>query len=354
MLAASPVLRTAANMFSWLLRMPDINVRAGQIFPGLLFCGALGAIATAMAAWGGSGVVWALLLGIAIASIRAPAARWIGGIDFASRHVLRLGVALLGLQISAAAFHVLSLTSVAVLAINVAAVLLAGFLLGPIIGIDRRLSLVLAAAVAICGASAAAAFALVLLPDEAGRRDIGLTIGTVSLLSMSAMLLYAPIAQLMQLDPGGAGFLLGGSIHEVAHDEVAHAVAAGYSIDQATGDIATMTKLLRVALLAPALLLTAWTQNVAEESNSVPRPPWFLVCFALFAVANIAGLVPRVVSDMAAPSSRFCLVMAMAAIGLMLPWRSLTAYGWRPLAMLLALTGLLFALAAAYVRISGL
>lgn len=349
MLGASPVLRTAANMFSWLLRMPDINVRAGQIFPGLLFCGALGAIATAIAAWGGSGVVWALLLGIAIASVRAPAARWIGGIDFASRHVLRLGVALLGLQISAAAFHILSLTSVAVLAINVAAVLLAGALLGPIIGIDRRLSLVLAAAVAICGASAAAAFALVLLPDEAGRRDVGLTIGLVSLLSMSAMLLYAPIAQLMKLDPGGAGFLLGGSIHEVAH-----AVAAGYSIDQATGDIATMTKLMRVALLAPALLLTAWTQNVAEESNSVPRPPWFLVCFALFALANIAGLVPRVVSDMAAPSSRFCLVMAMAAIGLMLPWRSLTAYGWRPLAMLLALTGLLFALCAAYVAISGL
>jgi len=336
-------------MFSWLLRMPAINVRAGQILPGLLLCAALAAIATAIAAWGGSGVVWALLLGIAIASIRAPGARWIGGIDFASRHVLRLGVALLGLQISAVAFHVLSLTSVAMLAVDVAAVLVAGWLLGPLLGIERKLALVLAGAVAICGASAAAAFATVLTPDEDGKRNVGLTIGLLSLLSMAAMLLYAPIALAMKLDAGGAGYLLGGTIHEVAH-----AVAAGYSIDQATGDIATMTKLLRVALLAPGLLLTAWAQNVTEESNSVPRPPWFLVCFALFALANIAGLLPRVISDIAAPSSRFCLVLAMAAIGLMLPWRSLTAYGWRPLAMLLALSGLLFALAAAYVRISGL
>jgi uncharacterized integral membrane protein (TIGR00698 family) len=336
-------------MFSWLLRMPAINVRAGQILPGLLLCAVLAAIATAIAAWGGSGVVWALLLGIAIASIRAPGARWIGGIDFASRHVLRLGVALLGLQISAVAFHVLSLTSVAMLAVDVAAVLVAGWLLGPLLGIERKLALVLAGAVAICGASAAAAFATVLTPDEDGKRNVGLTIGLLSLLSMAAMLLYAPIALAMKLDAGAAGYLLGGTIHEVAH-----AVAAGYSIDQATGHIATMTKLLRVALLAPALLLTAWSQNVTEESNSVPRPPWFLVCFALFALANIAGLVPRVISDIAAPSSRFCLVVAMAAIGLMLPWRSLTAYGWRPLAMLLALSGLLFVLAAAYVHISGL
>ena len=48
------------------------------------------------------------------------------GIDFASKQVLRLGVALLGLQISAAAFHVLNLASVADLAFNVAAVLFAG------------------------------------------------------------------------------------------------------------------------------------------------------------------------------------------------------------------------------------
>lgn len=103
-------------MFSWLLRTPATGLRVGQLLAGLLLCGALAAVATALAAWGGSSVVWALLFGIAIASVRTPPLRFALGIDFASKQVLRLGVALLGLQISAAAFHVLNFADVADLA----------------------------------------------------------------------------------------------------------------------------------------------------------------------------------------------------------------------------------------------
>jgi uncharacterized integral membrane protein (TIGR00698 family) len=331
------------------LRMSAAGTCASQLFPGLMLCCVLAAVSTVIAGWGGSSVVWALLIGTAVASIRVPSERWVPGIEFAGKHILRLGVALLGLQISAAAFHVLSLAKVGALAVDVAAVLFIGRLLGPVMGIERRLSIVLAASVAICGASAAAAFALVLFPNDEGKRDAGLTVGLVSLVSMAAMLVYAPIAQLMKLDPEGAGYLLGATIHEVAH-----AVAAGYSIDQVTGDIATMTKLLRVALLAPALLLTSWVQHVPDETKSVLRPPWFLVCFTGFALANVFGLMPPNLGAAAASLSRFCLVSAMGAIGLTLPWRSLAAYGWRPIAMLLTLSGLLFAMVAVFLYITAL
>jgi uncharacterized integral membrane protein (TIGR00698 family) len=324
------------------LKASAARTRALQLLPGLLLCCSLATVSTAVARWGGSSVVWALLVGIAIASVRVLSARWTPGVEFVGKHVLRLGVALLGLQISSEAFHVLSPASIGALAVDVAAVLLIGCLLGPVMGIDRRLALVLAASVAICGASAAAAFALVLTPNDEGKRNAGVTIGLVSLLSMAAMLAYTPVTRLMNLDPGAAGYLLGGTIHEVVH-----AVAAGYSIDQATGDIATMTKLLRVAMLAPALLLTSWTLRVTSECATI-RPPWFLICFTLFAIANVLGLVPRNLNGAAASVSRFCLVGAMAAIGLSLPWRSLSAYGWRPVAMLLILSGLLFSMVAAF------
>src|SRR5205085_8534364 len=103
--------------------------------------------------------VWGLVAGIVIASVRKPAARLISGIDFAGKQVLRFGVALLGLQITAAAFHVLSLASVAAIVADITILLLAAWYLGPLIGLDRKLALVLAGSVAICGASAAAAFA---------------------------------------------------------------------------------------------------------------------------------------------------------------------------------------------------
>ena len=72
--------------------------------------------------------------------------------------------------------------------------------------------------------------------------------------------------------------LLGASIHEVVH-----AVGAGYSVDMATGDVATVTKLLRVALLAPALMLVVVACGEKEKTTPLSsRPPLFLVCFCGF------------------------------------------------------------------------
>jgi uncharacterized membrane protein YadS len=141
------------------LRMSAASTRAGRVLAGLLLCFSLAAISTAIAAWGGSSVVWALLIGTAIASVRVPSVRWAPGVEFAGKHVLRIGVALLVLQISAAAFHVLSLVKVGALAADVAIVLVVRRLRGPVMGIEKKLALVLAASVAICcDASAAATF----------------------------------------------------------------------------------------------------------------------------------------------------------------------------------------------------
>jgi uncharacterized membrane protein YadS len=82
---------------------------------------------------------------------------------------------------------------------------------------------VLAAAVAICGASAAAAFALVLVSSQEERKgDLACAIGVISLFSTAAMAAYPALTYALGLSPGAAGFVLGGSIHEVAH-----AVGAG-------------------------------------------------------------------------------------------------------------------------------
>lgn len=315
-----------------------------QYLPGLAICALLAVIATGAAMWGGSGVVWALLGAIAIASLWPPSAIFLPGINVAGKHVLRVGVALLGFQISAATLQVLDVTTIAVLATNVAVILIAGLIIGPMLGIDRDLSVIAAASVAICGASAAAAFAIVLTRDESSKYNVACTIGAVSLLSSVAMLVYPPLVHLLGLDAAAGGILLGGTIHEVAH-----AVAAGYSVDPATGEVATMAKLLRVAMLAPASILVALMRTAPSERTAVPLPPLFLLGFVAFALLNVSGLVPSSVQMTAAQLSRFCLVMAMAAIGFTLPWRSVKSYGWRPIALLLILSAILLALMVAFV-----
>ena len=315
-----------------------------QTLPGLAICGLLAIGATGVSMWGGSGVVWALLGAIAVASVWSPPPIFLPGIHLAGKHVLRIGVALLGFQISAATLQVLDAETIAVLATNVAVVLIAGMILGPMLGIDRDLSVIAAASVAICGASAAAAFAIVLTRDDSSKYSVACTIGAVSLLSSVAMLAYPPLIHLLGLDAAAGGILLGGTIHEVAH-----AVAAGYSVDPATGEVATMAKLLRVAMLAPASILVALLRSNPSERTAVPLPPLFLLGFVAFALLNVSGFVPPVLQMTAAPLSRFCLVMAMAAIGFTLPWRSVKSYGWRPLVLLLILSAILLLLMVVFV-----
>jgi uncharacterized integral membrane protein (TIGR00698 family) len=315
-----------------------------QCAPGILVCAFLAVAAGYIATFGGSGVLWALVAGIAIASFWQPSPAFADGIEFCGKHVLRLGVAMLGFQISASALQVLDVATIGALAAAVLIILAIGYAAGPLLGIDRYLALVLAASVAICGAAAAAAFAVAVPREQVSKRDLGCTIGIVSLLSLAAMLAYPPLASLLRLDAFETGVLLGASIHEVVH-----AVGAGYSVDTTTGDVATVTKLMRVALLAPALMLVVVACGEKAKAAPIARPPLFLVAFVAFAAANVAGLVPHAFAGIAAPTSRFCLLMAMAAIGLMLPWRSVFSYGWRPVALLLLLSAILFVLMAAFV-----
>ena len=183
---------------------------------------------------------------------------------------MRIGVALLGFQISLATLQTLDVADVVALAVNVAIVLAAGWFVGPVLGIARELSLVAAASVAICGASAAAAVACVVMRNDSANRDVACTIGAVSVISSVAMILCPLLGHLAGLGAAAGGIFLGGSIHEVAH-----AVAAGYSVNPETGDMATVAKLLRVALLAPACFAVSLIPmgRSASQKPSLPVPP---------------------------------------------------------------------------------
>ncbi|MEH2621954.1 putative integral membrane protein (TIGR00698 family) [Bradyrhizobium sp. AZCC 1719] len=243
--------------------------------PGIALCALIACAATWTALLAGSAVVWGLIFGLVLAAIWSPPSLFQTGISFAARHVIRIGVALLGFQISLATLQILNVADVVALAINVAIVLAVGWFAGPMLGITRELSLVAAASVAICGASAAAAVACVVMRNDSANRDVACTIGVVSIISSAAMILYPLLVHMAGLDSAAGGIFLGGSIHEVAH-----AVAAGYSVNPETGEMATVAKLLRVALLAPVCIAVSF---IASGRG----------CFAKAVVAVAAGFFGR-------------------------------------------------------------
>jgi len=212
--------------------------------------------------------------------------------------------------------------------------------LGRRLGMTRPQGVLSGGAVAICGASAALAISAVLPRDKQSDRFTLMVVVTVTVLSTVAMVLYPLIAKLLHLPPDLAGLFIGGTIHDVAQ-----VVGAGYTIDQATGDYATIVKLFRVSMLAVVVVVVSTlfkqqreAQAESYEAKKQPLVPWFLWVFVALVVLNSVGMVPAATQHGLSDLSRSCLVLAIAALGMKTSFAQLANAGWRPFMLLVVET----------------
>jgi uncharacterized integral membrane protein (TIGR00698 family) len=258
------------------------------------------------------------------------------GVAFASRSVLRLGVAALGARITIE--QILGLGWRALIGVGAAVFLtiVFGYFAASLLGLKRRFGVLTAGSVAICGASAAAAIAAVLPRHEMHERDTVFTIIAVTTLSTIAMVLYPVVAHIFHFTQSQTGVFLGGTIHDVAQ-----VVGAGYSVSQESGDVATIIKLLRVALLVPSVLVIAILSSRIESPASGKRPsllPGFLVAFIALVAANSLHLVPPWTQSVLSDLSRWCIVIAIAALGVKTSLAALAGVGHRAIGLMVAET----------------
>lgn len=324
--------------------------RVAGVWPGLAATLTVAAAATFLSEhYGAPAMLFALLLGMAFHFLHEEG-RCVAGIEIAAGAVLRLGVALLGVRISIAQVFDLGALPVVTVIAGVATTIGLGVLLARAFGQRRSFGVLSGGAVGICGASAALAIAAVLPRGHERERETILTVVTVTAFSTVAMIAYPMIAAALRLDADGAGLFLGGTIHDVAQ-----VVGAGYGVSPQAGDVATYVKLLRVALLAPAVCVIAVVAaRAAGQDAATPRPPipWFLVVFAALVAANSLGLVAPPAAEAAGEFSRWCLVAAIAALGMKTSFKALAAVGWRPVALIAVETAWIAALVLAVVKLA--
>lgn len=294
-------------------------------------------------------LLFALLLGMAVnfasrEKVLKP------GIDFAGRFVLRVGVALLGARITLAQVQSLGLETVGLVVVAVTATILVGWGLSRVFKLGDPLGVLMGGAVAICGASAALAIAAVIPKSATHERDTILTVVGVTALSTIAMILYPVALAALHLEPQAVGVLIGATIHDVAQ-----VVGAGYAVSKETGDTAVIVKLLRVALLLPAVVvISLMFRNARAEAG--PRPPIlpvFLMVFAALVVANSIGLVPAPVRATLEGGSFWCLAIAIAALGAKTELGDLMRVGWTRVAVIVGATLFLAVFALSGVMLLG-
>lgn len=282
-------------------------------------------------------MLFALLLGIAL-SFLYEGAECKAGIEFTATHILRIGVALLGLRIAFSDLAALGWRTALVLIFAIMTTLVIGVIFAKAFGLSKRFGVLSGGAVGICGASAAMAIAAVLPDSPEKERDTILTVVGVTALSTLAMVLYPIIADLLNLNPTSTSIFLGGTIHDVAQ-----VVGAGYSVSEQTGDLATLTKLVRVAYLMPVVLciLLVIKLNLKKRNGpdtvelKSPGIPGFLLVFVILMAINSLVELPEFISSGANELSRFALVLSITAIGMKSNLRQLLTVGFKPILLLL-------------------
>lgn len=332
--------------------MQDRMARAALLWPGVIMAAVVAIAATFLSNHYGTPVMlFALLLGMAV-NFLSEDGRCKPGIEFAAKQVLRWGVALLGLKITAGQVQAMGWQPAVMVILAVAGTISFGILTARLMGFKPFFGLLSGGAVGICGASAAMAISAAFPQHPQRDRATLFTVISVSTLSTLAMVLYPVLVNFLGLSPLDAGFFLGGTIHDVAQ-----VVGAGYSMGHVTGDAATVVKLMRVTMLVPVIGVAVWMthrthakspgSSAGSANGPTPRPPLmpgFALAFVALVVINSMGVLPRWVVEGGNDLSRVCLVGAMASIGMKTHLKDVLSVGWRPVALVVLETVFLAAL----------
>ena len=322
---------------------------------GLIAAIALTAIELAKFDWfqanGISALTLAIVIGMIVGNTIYPriAAISSAGVTFSKQTLLRAGIILYGLR----------LTFQDIANVGVGGVLIDALVLGStfalswwagtrLLGLDRKTAMLIGAGSSICGAAAVMAAE----PVVRGRAEqVTVAVSTVVVFGTLAIFLYPALYHLnaryslLSASPTAYGIFAGSTIHEVAQ-----VVAAGRAVTDAAANTAVITKMVRVMMLAPFLIMLSTylarhpQPEAGQALSEAPRRervviPWFALWFVAVAACNSFIALPKPLISAAINVDTFVLAMAMAALGVTTHVSAIRTAGIRPL----MLAALLFA-----------
>lgn len=308
------------------------------VAPGVGLCAVLAVIATLI----GhripivGGAVIAILMGLALRNVLGVPARCGAGVKLSSKLVLQVAIAVLGASLSLRQVWTTGTGSLAVLLGTLVLGIPLILLLGKLLGVDRRLSRLIAVGTGICGASAIAALAPILAAEDG---EIAYAIATVFLFNIAGVLIFPPIGRLLGFSAHDFGLWAGTAINDTSS-----VVAAGYSFSAAAGAYAVVVKLTRTLMIVPVSLIFALVTarerrsqlTTASVGAGRARVPAFILWFIVASALNTVGAFGAWGARVWPPLGQFLIVVALAGVGLSADLRAMARTGWRPILLGLA------------------
>ena len=273
-----------------------------------------------------SALTLAIITGMAVGNLVPP--QWMAGaapgLRFAQQKVLRLGIILYGVRLTVQDLFRLGPRALLLDVLVIVSVLGLGYWLGTrVFGIDRDTALLVSCGAGICGAAAVLATDRVIESDS---HKVSVAVATVVVFGTMGMFLYPFLYPFTHFSERTFGIYIGATVHEVAQ-----VVAAARAVSTEAADTAVITKMLRVVLLAPVLVVIGRLRGRNSGGAGRSAFPWFVVWFAVVIVLqSLVHLPPKVKANLI-DFDTILLSSAMFALGVSTRWDQLKKAGPRPL-----------------------
>ena len=318
-------------------RIGDFGLGLKQAAPGIALLGVIVAIAFVINGFvpTASPIAVAVLLGLLVGNFIGWPSSASAGTTFAAKRLLRLGIVLLGLQISVVALIDIGLPGVIVVLLVVFGTFFGVQLLGLIMGVKKPLRLIVGAGFAICGVTAIAATSPA---ARANKEQVSYAVALVALFGTISIAVFPAMAAWLELDQLTAGAWVGAGVHDVAQ-----VVATASIIGPEALDVAVVIKLTRVLMLVFIVLLITWLARSGESNDAAKQAkgtvrffsfiPAFIVGFVVVVLIGNSGWLSEGLIDFGVLVSRVLLTFGCAALGVGVSWAAIRSIGPKPLVM---------------------
>ncbi len=263
--------------------------------------------------------------------------------EFSLKKLLRIGIALLGIGLSITQLIEYGSISIFLVFINIIFVFIILFYLCKIFKIQKNLGYLITMGTSICGVTAVIATSSII---KANKSETSYAVAIVTLFGIITVFTYPYLANYLFKDfPELAGVFLGTSINDTAQVSAAGYIYSENYDSESALNAAMTTKLLRnsfLVFLIPLIAYMSVEKNKANIKYSIKSFfPLFVVGFILFSIIRSIGdqfLVElnhiyywKKLIEIIITISKYCILLAMVALGLQTKIKELVTLGYKPL-----------------------
>ena len=263
-------------------------------------------------------LVISIIIGMFFGNVLGDKEYFKNGIEAAIKIFLPLGIAFYGTQLS---LKELNWGQILTIFLIFLALFGATLFVSRIFNLERKISILLASGLAVCGASAIAVISPLI---GAKREDTSISLISVMMLGLTGMIFYPILYELLSLTKNEFAFFTGTTLPMLGQVRV----AAG-SVSPECVDAAIKIKLIRISFLF--FLVTTAIFISGKEEKKV-KVPWFIIVFIFFALFGNFTKLLLPLSDYFRNMSGFFLTTALAAIGFSVDLDAIIEKGISPLA----------------------